>query len=87
MRLIKKSQKYSTGFSQRGLVANYAMRWILSRLIGPYRALGILWSARKFDGTGAMRLGIADRLCEAGESVNDARSYITELPTQLVRLR
>ena len=92
MRFVDKSAKFSTAFSQRGLVAEHAMSWILPRLIGPSRALDILWSARKFDGTEAMQLGIADRLCEAGESVNEARAYIIELakvacPTSLMIIK
>ena len=92
MRFVDKSAKFSTAFSQRGLVAEHAMSWILPRLIGASKALDILWSARKFDGTEAMRLGIADRLCETGESVNEARAYITELakvacPTSLMVIK
>ncbi|UCH49299.1 MAG: enoyl-CoA hydratase/isomerase family protein [Betaproteobacteria bacterium] len=92
MRFVDKCAKFSTAFSQRGLVAEHAMSWILPRLIGPSRALDILWSARKFDGTEAMQLGIADRLCEVGASVNDARAYITELakvacPTSLMVIK
>jgi enoyl-CoA hydratase/carnithine racemase len=92
MRFVDKSAKFSTAFSQRGLVAEHAMSWILPRLIGPSRALDILWSARKFDGAEAMQLGIADRLCENGESVSEARAYITELasvacPTSLMIIK
>lgn len=92
MRFVDESAKFSTAFSQRGLVAEHAMSWILPRLIGQSRALDLLWSARKFDGTEAKQLGIADRLCEAGESVNEARAYIVELakvacPTSLMLIK
>ena len=92
MRFVDKRAKFSTAFSQRGLVAEHAMSWVLPRLIGTSKALDLLWSARKFDGTEAKELGIADRLCEPGESVNDATAYLTELakvasPTSLMIIK
>ncbi len=92
MRFVDRNAKFTTAFSQRGLVAEHAMSWVLPRLIGTSRALDLLWSARKFDGTEAKELGIADRLCEPGESVNDAKAYLTELaqvasPTSLMIMK
>lgn len=92
MRFVDKRAKFSTAFSQRGLIAEHAMSWVLPRLIGTSKALDLLWSARKFDGTEAKELGIADRLCEPGESVNDATAYLTELakvasPTSLMIIK
>ena len=92
MRFVDKSAKFTTAFSQRGLVAEHAMSWVLPRLIGTSKALDLLWSSRKFDGVEAKELGIADRLCEPGESVNDAKAYLTELaqvasPTSLMIMK
>jgi enoyl-CoA hydratase/carnithine racemase len=79
MRFVDKTAKFTTAFSQRGLVAEHGISWILPRLIGPGRALDVLWSARKFDGIEAERLGIAERLCEPGSAVTDATDYIRQL--------
>ena len=79
LRFVEKTAKFTTSFSQRGLVAEHGMSWILPRLLGPSKALDILWTARKIDGAEAVALGLGDRLCETGESVNDAKTYITEL--------
>ena len=79
MRFVDKTAKFTTAFSQRGLVAEHGISWILPRLIGPGRALDVLWSARKFDGTEAERLGIAERLCEPGSAVTEATDYIRQL--------
>jgi enoyl-CoA hydratase/carnithine racemase len=38
-----------------------------------------VWSARKFDGEEAARLGLAERLCEPGEALSTAVDYIREL--------
>ena len=79
MRFVDANAKFSTAFSQRGLVAEHAVSWLLPRLIGSSRALDLLWSARKFDGVEAERLGIADRLCEPGTSLQTAKDYIAQL--------
>ena len=79
IRFAERQAKFTTAFSQRGLIAEHAASWILPRLVGSSRALDLLWSARKFDGEEAVRLGIADRLCDAGTSVAAAQQYVREL--------
>ena len=79
IRFAERQAKFTTAFSQRGLIAEHAASWILPRLIGSSRALDLLWSARKFDGEEAVRLGVADRLCDTGASVAAAQQYIREL--------
>jgi len=79
MRFVEKQARFSTAFSQRGLIAEHGASWILPRLIGSGRALDILWSGRRFDGVEAEKLGIAERLVETGESLQAAIDYITEI--------
>jgi len=79
IRFTERQVKYTTAFAQRGLIAEHAISWILPRLVGSSRALDLLWSARKFDGEEAVRLGIADRLCDEGTSLEAARQYIRDL--------
>ena len=50
MRVVERQAKFTSAFSQRGLIAEHGASWILPRLIGPGRALDLLWSARKFTG-------------------------------------
>src|SRR5262249_3092051 len=69
----------SAAFSQRGLVAEHGASWILPRLIGPGRALDLLWSSRRFDGVEAEKLGLAERLCDTGDAVKAAKEYIQML--------
>ena len=49
---------------------------MLPRLVGPANALDILWTGRRFEGEEAERLGLANRVCEPGECVNDAKAYL-----------
>ena len=79
MRFVEKTAKFTTAFSQRGLVAEHGVSWMLPRLIGPGRALDLLWSARKFDGVEAQQLGLAERLCETGAAATEATGYIKQL--------
>jgi enoyl-CoA hydratase/carnithine racemase len=79
MRFVDKSARFTTAFSQRGLIAEHGASWMLPRLIGPSRALDLLWSARKFDGVEADRLGLVDRLCEPGTALAQATAYLQEL--------
>ncbi len=79
MRFVERQAKFSTAFAGRGLVAEHAVSWLLPRLIGTSRSLDILWSARRFDGEEAQRMGLADRLCETGTALDAARQYIVDL--------
>src|SRR5690606_5698792 len=79
LRFVDRNARFTTAFSQRGLIAEHGASWILPRLVGPGRALDLLWSSRKFDGEEAARLGLAERLCEPGESVRTAVAYLEEL--------
>lgn len=79
LRIVERQAKFATSFSQRGLIAEHGVSWVLPRLIGSGRALDLLWSARKFNGEEAERLGLAERLVDAGESVETAKDYIAEL--------
>jgi len=79
LRFVERQAKFSTAFSQRGLIAEHGASWLLPRLIGTGRALDLLWSSRKFDGEEAARLGLAERLCDTGEAASAAEEYIREL--------
>ena len=79
MRIVERQAKFTTAFSQRGLIAEHGSSWILPRLIGAGRALDLLWSARKFTGEEAKELGLAERLVAEGESLQAAIDYIKQL--------
>ena len=77
--LLSARQSSAPAFAQRGLIAEHSISWTLPRLIGSGNALDLLWSARKFDGEEAHRLGFAERLVDTGEALAAAKTYIKEL--------
>lgn len=79
MRFAERQAKFTTAFSQRGLIAEHASSWLLPRLIGTGKALDLLWSARKFLADEAYELGLVERVVESGESLSAATAYIREL--------
>lgn len=79
LRFAVEGAVFTTSFSQRGLVAEHGLSWTLSRLVGPSRALDLLWSARKFDAAEAERIGFVDRVLPADDLLPAARDYISEL--------
>jgi enoyl-CoA hydratase/carnithine racemase len=79
MRFAAGNAIFTTAFSQRGLVAEHGQSWILPRVVGPSRALDLLWSSRRFDGIEAERLGLVDRVLPREEVVPKAQAYLEEL--------
>jgi enoyl-CoA hydratase/carnithine racemase len=79
LRFASDSAVFTTSFSQRGLVAEHGLSWILPRLIGPAKALDLLWSARRVDAQEAERLGLVDRVVPGDELLATARGYIEDL--------
>jgi enoyl-CoA hydratase/carnithine racemase len=79
LRFAAESALFTTSFSQRGLIAEHGLSWILPRLLGPSRALDLLWSARKVGPEEALRIGLADRVVPDGEVVSAAKEYIETL--------
>jgi enoyl-CoA hydratase/carnithine racemase len=79
LRFASDSAIFTTSFSQRGLVAEHGLSWILPRLVGPAKALDLLWSARRVDAKEAERLGLVDRVVPGDELIAAARGYIEDL--------
>ena len=79
LRFASDSAVFTTSFSQRGLVAEHGLSWILPRLIGPAKALDLLWSARRVGAQEAERLGLVDRVVPGDELLPTTRGYIEDL--------
>ncbi|MBT4160884.1 MAG: enoyl-CoA hydratase [Gammaproteobacteria bacterium] len=92
MRFGSENTKFVTAFSQRGLIAEHGQSWLLPRLVGPAKALALLWSSRKVGADEAKEMGLLDRILPPDELVDSAKSYISELaatsaPTSLMIIK
>ena len=79
MRFASDNAKFVTAFSQRGLVAEHGQSWILPRIIGPARALDLLWSSRRIMPEEAKEIGLVDRIFPHDELLGETKAYIQHL--------
>ena len=74
-RFAVRGAKFSTAFAKRGLPAEDATAWILTRLVGPAHAFELLASGRVFLAEEAAELGVVQRLSDADQVVDDALAF------------
>ncbi len=79
LRFVSERARFTTSYSQRGLIAEHGTSWILPRVLGPSRALDLLWSARKVDAVEAQSLGLANRVFEHENLLSETRAYVESL--------
>jgi enoyl-CoA hydratase/carnithine racemase len=81
IRFAADTAKFTTAFSQRGLIAEYGLAWLLPRLVGIQNALDLLYSARVILGTEALEMGLVNKVVPADELMATARDYAIQLAT------
>ena len=79
IRFAAEGAKLTTAFARRGLVAEHGMSWILPRLVGPARALDLLFSARIVLAEEAAELGLVNRVLPPERLVHETLAYAREL--------
>jgi enoyl-CoA hydratase/carnithine racemase len=75
IRICSTEAKLGTAFAKRGLVAEYGLAWLLPRVVGPSRALDLLYSARLVEGAEAERMGLVDRAVAPEAVLTEATAY------------
>jgi enoyl-CoA hydratase/carnithine racemase len=83
LRYAAAEAKFTTAFSQRGLIAEHGIAWQLPRLVGEANALDLLFTARKFDGVEAERLGLVNRAIPGAELMSYVAEVAQHLATQV----
>lgn len=81
LRYAAADAKFTTAFSQRGLIAEHGIAWQLPRLVGEANALDLLFTARKFSGAEAERLGLVNRALPGEELMG----FVGELAHHLAK--
>lgn len=79
MRFASTDAKFTTAFSQRGLVAEHGIAWLLPRLVGSAHALDLLLSARKVPGEEAERMGLVNKTFSADAFMDNVMDYARHL--------
>jgi enoyl-CoA hydratase/carnithine racemase len=79
LRFASDRARFTTAFSQRGLVAEWGISWLLTRLVGPAHALDLLFSARVVDVEEAARMGLVNRIVPHDELLPFVQGYAREL--------
>jgi enoyl-CoA hydratase/carnithine racemase len=79
VRFAAAGAKFTTAFARRGLIAEYGIAWLLPRIVGRGLALDLLVSGRTFTAEDALTMGLVNRVCAAGEVVDDAMTYARDL--------
>lgn len=79
LRFVSTEAVFLTAFAQRGLIAEWGLSWLLTGLVGPGRALDLLFTSRKVRGEEAYALGLAEYLCEPDQLLAEAKGYVERL--------
>ena len=92
LRFASDDAYFVTSFAKRGLIAEHGQSWLLPRLVGPSRALDLLWSSRAVNAREAERIGLVDKVVSAADLIPQAVSYVSTLhdtsaPTSLMVMK
>jgi enoyl-CoA hydratase/carnithine racemase len=68
-----------TAFSERGLIGEWGVAWLLPRLVGTGRALDLLFSSRRITGVEAEALGVVNRALPAEEVLPHSINWVKDL--------
>jgi enoyl-CoA hydratase/carnithine racemase len=79
LRFMNEAAVMTTSFAQRGLVAEFGLSWLLTRLVGPSHALDLLYTARKVKGDEAARIGLVNRALPVEDVLPAAIDYVRDL--------
>jgi enoyl-CoA hydratase/carnithine racemase len=79
IRFASSDATLTTGFAQRGLIAEHGSAFGLARLIGPGHAADLLLSSRKVSGSEAERIGLVNRALPPDELMGFTLRYALDL--------
>ena len=79
IRLASTEATFTTAFARRGLIAEYGIAWMLSRLAGHAAALDLLLSSRTVTAQEALALQLVNRVIPQETFDQEVRSYAAEL--------
>ena len=78
-RVASPHARFSANFARIGLHQGFGLSVTLPMVIGRQRATELLYTGRRISGEEALRIGLADRLAEAGNLRDAARELAAEI--------
>lgn len=92
LRFMAEDAPLLTAFSQRGLIAEWGIAWLLPRLAGTGHALDLLFSSRRVTGREAAAMGVVNQAMPAEEVLPYSIRYVQDLaekcsPTSLAIMK
>ena len=79
LRIVSRAASFTTVFLKRGLIAEHGSSWLLPRLVGPGRALDLLWMSDRIDAETAQRIGLIEVVVEPDALLAAACDYVRRL--------
>lgn len=79
LRFMAEEAVLTTSFSQRGLIAEWGISWMLPRLAGTAVALDLLFSSRKVSGAEAAAMRVVNAALPREEVLAHAQQYVRDL--------
>ena len=70
---------FTVAFSQRGLIGEWGIAWLLPRIVGPAHALDMMFSSRRVDAQEAERIGLVNRVLPHDDLLAHTREYVEHL--------
>jgi enoyl-CoA hydratase/carnithine racemase len=81
LRFAAAGAKFTTAFVRRGLVAEHGISWMLPKVVGPARALDLLFSGRVFLAEEAAELGVVNEVVAPEALLDRVFEYANDLVT------
>lgn len=79
LRLASSAATVSAPFLRIGLATDFGAAYFLPRLLGPARALELLWTAETLDAAAAERLGLVNRVIPAEVFAAEVHSFASRI--------